>query len=384
MLMYIINFSILKVGNIYIMKKNLYVKIFILVFSFIFYITPVFSNAASGTISRILISPLENNTYLLNVYFDNGYKGQPYIEKKGNGLYSIYLTNSELDLKKTKILYRNSADKRKIKISLDQKPLTNNGKLSNYVILDVGMNADYSLKFIPKDNSEDKFLFFALPLTNSLPLILAAIILLLLNRIVQITNKKNNSYTKFPDGFYINNLNYNKKFKYNKNTLNTYIKKNTVKKGITPLDKSSFKCFDLPVADNTTLSNSDFKKAIKKSYLQTNPLEQETLDIPYAEEVIDNENAIKKDKNGAEIISIINIDKNKGFYLANLDNNIGLFGYINHNIFPLKTFRDLTQINLQARFYDNSPEGEIYIVRIDSYKAMVEFSKDSIREIVVL
>ena len=123
---------------------------------------------------------------------------------------------------------------------------------------------------------------------------------------------------------------------------------------------------------------------LKKSYLQTNPLEQETLDIPYAEEVIDNENAIKKDKNGAEIISIINIDKNKGFYLANLDNNIGLFGYINHNIFPLKTFRDLTQINLQARFYDNSPEGEIYIVRIDSYKAMVEFSKDSIREIVVL
>lgn len=367
------------------MKNNLFIKLCVLLLFSIFCIIPAIAQNKQGIISKILINPLQDNTYTLNVYFDNEYNGKSYIEKNGGGLYSIYLTDSELNLKNTKILYKNNADKRKIKISLDQKPLSTKGRLSNYVAIDVSMNSDYTLQMIPKNSNEDKFLFLTLPLFNSFPLflfVLCAVMFLLLKKIISISNssKNNNSFTKFPASFYTNSLSYNNSLKYNGNTINKYLKINKSNKKIETANKTSFKCFDIPFADSKTLTDKSFQK----SFLHSNPIETEILDIPFADEVIKDESIPKHDRYGAEIISSIDIDKNKGFYLANANDEICLFGHINHNVFLLKKFKDLTQINLQARYYDKNSEGEIYIVRIDAYKAMIEFSKDSIRELVVL
>lgn len=369
------------------MKKNLFIKLFIFVLFSVFCIIPAFAQNKQGVISKILINPLKDNTYTLNVYFDNEYNGKSYIEKNGNGLYSIYLTDSELTLKKVKVLYKKNSDKRKIKISLDQKPLNTKGKLSNYVTIDISMNADYTLQMLPKNTNDDKFLFLTSSLFNSgsvFLFILFGIICLLLKKIISIANGTKNNYylTKFPVNFSKNNLNYNNSFKYNRNTINKYVKKNQQKKSIQTAKKSSFKCFDIPYADNKTTDNS-FKAGLNKSF-HSNPIENEKLDIPFADEVIQDKIPPKQDKYGAEILSSIDIDRNKGFYLSNTNDEICLFGHINNDVFLLKKFKDLTQINLQARFYDKDPEGEIYIVRIDSYKAMIEFSKDSIRELVVL
>lgn len=368
------------------MKKNLFIKLLIVILFSLFTIIPVFAQSKNSTISKILINPLQNNTYLLNVYFDNDFNGQLFLEKNDNGFYSVYLTDTELDKKNTKILYKKNADKRKITISLDQNPLSTKGKLSNYVTMDVSMNADYSIRIIPKNINEDKFLFFITPIINSFPTILfiaAIIIFFLIKRIIDISNTRANSYTKLPKSFYTNGLKYNRNFKYNTNKSTKYKKGKPDTRIINTAKKSSFKCFDIPQTDNKTNNIIQYKPEIKQTRLQTNPIEKESLDMPFAEDVIIT-NTPKHDQYGAEIISSIDIDKNKGVYLANSGNELCLYGRINGKIFFLKKFKDLAQINLQARYYDKTTEGEVYIVRIDAYKAMVEFSRNSIRELVVL
>lgn len=370
------------------MKKNLFINIFVILFFTIISLLPAFTQTNNTVISRILINPLQENTFLLNVYFNNDFNGQLFMEKNDNGFYSIYLTDTELDIKNTQILYKDKADKRKIAIQLEQNPLSTKGKLSNYVAMDVRMDSDYSIKLIPKNIKEDKFLFFITPILNSFPFFLLlgiGIVLFLFKKIIDSSGSRytHNSYTKLPDSFYTNGLKYNRNYKYNKNKFNKFQKEKLENKTINRANKFSFKCFDISNSENKTKSISTFKYETKQPLLQTNPIENETLDMPFAEDVILT-NAPKHDGNGAEIISSIEIDKNKGIYLANSDNELCLYGHINRKSFLLKKFKDLSQINLQARFYDNSSEGEVYIVRIDTYKAMVEFSKTSIRELVVL
>ena len=50
----------------------------------------------------------------------------------------------------------------------------------------------------------------------------------------------------------------------------------------------------------------------------------------------------------------------------------------------LKKFNDLSQITLQARYYDKSGSNDLYILRLDTYKAMVEISDAEIKELAVL
>ena len=67
-----------------------------------------------------------------------------------------------------------------------------------------------------------------------------------------------------------------------------------------------------------------------------------------------------------------------------MDDAFALFGYVGDKVFLLKKFNDLTQINLQARFYDRNANSDLYIVRLDSYKAMVEISDKGMKELAVL
>ena len=370
------------------MKKNLFIKLFVITLFSLSIIIPAFSQTQNSTISRILINPLQDNTYILNVYFDNDFNGQLYMEKNDNGFYSIYLTDAELDLNKTKIIYKKNSDKRKIVLALEQNPLSTKGRLSNYVTMDVSMNADYSIKILPKNISEDKFLFFITPLLNAFPIFLffgIFIMLLLLKKVIYLSGNgyRTNSYTKLPDSFYTNGLKYSQNFKYYKNKINKLSKRDTNKKIINTVKKTAFKCFDISEHENKMQNIPHLKIEKIKPSLQTNPIDKETLDIPFVEDVI-KINVPRQDKYGAEIISSIDIDKSKGVYLANVDNELCLYGHINHKPFLIKKFKDLTQINLQARYYDDTSDGKVYIVRIDAYKAMIEFSQTSIRELVVL
>ncbi len=83
-----------------------------------------------------------------------------------------------------------------------------------------------------------------------------------------------------------------------------------------------------------------------------------------------------------EILTILNISPTKGFYLSTFENGIMfLYGFVNNKKFLLNKFFDMSQVNLQARFYQKNGNNDVYIVRIDSYKAMIEVSENSIEEL---
>ena len=113
------------------------------------------------------------------------------------------------------------------------------------------------------------------------------------------------------------------------------------------------------------------------------------LSMPLVDDVLKQDNKEKENQktnnsfpqSKAELLSVLNITPNKGFYLTTVDDTLALFGFINDNVFLLEKFNDLSQINLQARFYDTSGSNEIYIVRLDKYKAMIEISDTSIKEL---
>ena len=159
-------------------------------------------------------------------------------------------------------------------------------------------------------------------------------------------------------------------------------------------EKLNFDCFNIK-KDSANKNEYNFKSTLtetskilndKSSYVMlkhTNPISElkkqsSELSIPLVDEV----NNLSSDDNKApEIISVLKINDTTGFYLTNYKDTLALFGYINNNVFLFEKFRDLSQINLQARYYDKSGDNDIYIVRLDNYKAMVEISNSAMREL---
>ena len=178
-----------------------------------------------------------------------------------------------------------------------------------------------------------------------------------------------------------------------------------IRKDLKQADKSSFDCFELPFAEDIKSSNNyEFHSTLNQAskllkekpslvkLRHTNPITRTNLtdasglQMPAVEDLMPKKKTktinIETEKpTQAELISVLNITPNKGFYLTTVDDTLALFGFINENVFLFKKFSDLSQINLQARYYDRNGDNDIYIVRLDDYKAMIEISDTSMREL---
>ena len=127
-------------------------------------------------------------------------------------------------------------------------------------------------------------------------------------------------------------------------------------------------------------AKSKHSNPISKNYIE----DSSELDIPIVEEIKKTEVKNEEKVSTPELMSELHITPTKGFYLTTMDDSFALFGYVGEKIFLLQKFNDLTQINLQARFYDRNTNSDLYIVRLDSYKAMVEISDTGMKELAVL
>lgn len=76
--------------------------------------------------------------------------------------------------------------------------------------------------------------------------------------------------------------------------------------------------------------------------------------------------------NGLIVKSGYNIDSEKGFYLVNIDGVSALVGRIKDSIFILKKFDHVVDKPLQVRLDHEN----VYIVRVGSFKSLVDVSKD--------
>ena len=378
------------------MKKNLFFKLFTIAMLFVCSITCAFASVQDlVSVKKIYVEPLNNDTYSVSLFFDKQYNDKAFLHKVDKGSYSVFLPNSYVNEKKLDIDYKNRLDKRNISFEIEQKPYVNKSNDSVYVKLNINMNKDYSLKLLSKNIKDEKFSFFSSLDINAFSFILVLLglsVFLLLRKLYKFSKKSklSKSFTSFPDSFYFPSLSMN----FSKTIHAT---KPTIKESLKASDNNTFTCFDITPQEKTNMNSYNYKSSIKetssilKKTKQTNPLaksqydESKHLDLPYAQKEYNHEASVQQEEEKkAELLSVLHLTPNTGFYLTNSDDKMGLFGFIGDDVFFLKSFSDLSQINLQARFYDKNGDNDVYIVRLDSYKAMVEISKDRMRELVVL
>lgn len=398
-----------------IMKKYIF-KLFLAVSLFFAGITSVIYASSVNDLEKVIIDPVKDNTYTISMFFSENYRGKAFIQKIDNGYYNIFLPDVQLNKKKIKANYRNRFDKKNVKLKIEQKPYKNKDYDSSYIRVSVNMNSDYSLRLLSKNIDELNFGFFS-DATNVYSLILVSfflIIFLLIRKISKIISSMNytNSYTSFPKNFNVPNIELSESTNFKRN-LNLKTSKEPEDSAavesaasLKAADKSSFDCFKIRQNIENINIDTEFSSVIEKTSnllkekakiitnkFKTNPIlsapSQQEENKTEANSKVNELEKIYKSANETpvrrnEILSIIKLSPNRGVYLSKVENYIILYGFIGNKNYPLRRFRDLSQINLQARYYDKNSNNDVFIVRIDDYKAMIEFSRDSIKELAVI
>ncbi len=371
-------------------------KLFIFLFVFVLFSLQAFAVQKYNNLSKIMIDPIQNGKLTMNLFFDSSFEGNAFLNKNDKNSYSIYVPDTIADQNHVKLIYKNGKDKKLVKISLEEKPYVKEGKEESYLKISLNLKDDYSIKLIKKTTDEDttlpdkKFNFFSLII-----ILLFALIIFVGNKLFVILKKtktyKSNIY--MPDK---NKIKQEKISTPNKVEEKPADKPEMLKKEQVQAPVKEFSCFDIPKITHKQ-KNKSFARNLTKNTIRlvkddrkkaTNPIkisrydESKELDLPYAEKN-EQQNTTKND-NICTILSILNITPHKGFYLSSENNNLILYGFINEDKFLLKTFSDLSNINLQARLYDKEDGKEVYILRLDTYKAMIEVSEAGIRELAIL
>ena len=105
-------------------------------------------------------------------------------------------------------------------------------------------------------------------------------------------------------------------------------------------------------------SNALNNKITTITHKHTNPItkiskdEHVELEIPSVSDVFPNieKKEQKTSNNNLNVISVLNITPNKGFYLTTMNDTIALFGFVNKNIFLFNKFKDLSRCSDTERY----------------------------------
>lgn len=387
------------------MKCDIFFKLFTILFSTILFVSPIFAEVSdSNILSKIIVEQAENNSYRLNLLFNQKFTGNAFIQKGESGNYYVYIPETIIQSNKIKIAYKNRKDKSNIKISIEEKPFIKEDMQSNYVRISVNMKDDYSLRLLAQTAEKEKNVFSAAPIkfNSFIFIVLLAVVIYLFFKMIKMTKSTyRTSYTAFPTGYSLPTKDHENNNEYDLQTIKpTTLPKLNIKKTLKSIDNNSFSCFDIPLVDDTKPTQDEFKSTLKqtsnllkeksaKSKL-TNPIsnnfieDSSELALPVIEKIKKKEEKAEEKNTTPELLSELHITPTKGFYLTTVDDSFALFGYVGEKVFLLQKFNDLTQINLQARFYDRSANKDMYIVRLDSYKALVEISDEGMKELAVL
>ncbi len=417
------------------MKFNPIFKMFTLVLLFIFgTIIPVFAEEIEPNIlSKIIVEEPVDNNFNVNLIFEEPFIGNAFLQKRYNGSYDIFIPEAYANKKGVKVIYKDINNKPNIKFNIGESAYIKSNDESSYVKISVDIIGNYTIQLYSKTIEEIKGEPYS-PQFNKFNvisfLILALAIFLLYKAYCGVRQNGYKFSNMEPRRRYIPPSRISEEESENQYeqelpqmpaydiTKPRYadrpiemtmpmvkdipvpdervLPKLNIKKSMKPTEGESFSCFDLPFAGelDNAISSDEMQNTIRQASLAqkekaakskaTNPIakakeEAAELELPIAEEP-----AKERDKNQPELLSELRITPRKGFYLTTIGSTFALFGFVDSNVYLLKKFSDLSQINLQARFYDRQKTGDLYIVRLDSYKAMVEISDTGIKELSVL
>lgn len=390
------------------MKKNIvYKALTVFVIFFLFITNAIAAGIEKNVISKIIIDPAVDNTVTLNLLFDKEFTGNAFLQKRDIGSYQVFLPDTITSGKRPQIIFKDNKDRSRMNIDVLEKPFIKENKKSKYIKVSVDMVEDYSIKLVSGVKSDyNVFLIFLKSLdypTIGLFSVLALALILLFKASMHITSssKKKKVNARYPSAMLNSPSDYLRRVerKEERQTRRAMLPKQEIKNTIKPVDKNSFDCFELPFAEENKQANEyEFKSTLNQAskilkekptlskLRHTNPINRDysELSMPLIDDLIKEPRQKRKEENNqpqAELLSVLNITPSKGFYLTTVEDTLALFGFINENVFLLKKFKDLSQINLQARYYDRNGNNDIYIVRLDSYRAMIEISESSMKEL---
>lgn len=394
------------------MKKNILYKFFALAFVFVLFCTSCFAKTENNLISKIIIDSTSKDNYSLNLLFNNEFKGSAFLHKVDSGVYYVFLPETMVKGRNPQIIYKKKSDKERINLEVDSKTYVKDKKNSNYVKVIVNMADDYTIKLTSGLVSDYKggILPYGFDIVSIIMLGLLVFAGFLMAKVFKQCRREKTQTYKAPRSFaylkaqteYLEEM----KKRADESVEQAKIQRENLKNSIKPADKNSFDCFELPYVEETTNGvNYELKSTIRQAskllkekpslvkLRHTNPISRTNttpasgLQMPAAEDVILKKKKTiqipteEKQETNAELLSILNITPNKGFYLTTVEDTLALFGFVNDEVFLFNKFKDLSQINLQARYYDKNGGNDIYIVRLDNYKAMIEISDTSMREL---
>ncbi len=394
------------------MKKNFIFNLFLIFTVFFLFSVQVFAKAENNIVSKIVIENTAKNNYTFNLLFNDTYTGNAFLQKRENGSYYVFLPDTVTKGKTPKVIFKNKSDKSKINLLIEEKPFVKNKKTSNYVRISVDMADDYTIKLVAGLASEYNTGIITLKNINYGNIIILACLagaLFLVGKIYSRCKEDEKTYYR-PSRSYAHlkaQTEYLEEMRRNadervEREINT---RTNIKRNLRQADKDSFDCFELPFAEDIKSTNNyEFHSTLNQAskllkekpslvkLRHTNPITRSNsadasgLQMPAVEDLMPKKkkqtiNIETEKPTQAELLSVLNITPNKGFYLTTVDDTLALFGFINENVFLFKKFSDLSQINLQARYYDRNGNNDIYIVRLDDYKAMIEISDTSMREL---
>lgn len=378
------------------MTKNSLIKLFSAFLVFTVFAVQSIAADVSNKLSEIKVTKADDFTYNLNLVFNDNFSGRAFMQTKDKGKFVVFIPDAEKA--KNKIKITNLARKMpKVQVTVDERPYVKDDIETSYLKLTINTDSYYGIKLVSQKAPVKK------PFEEAIKYVLYALfailaIAALLSHSFFNKKKKLNSYTVFPSEF--------RTEQKAEEPISTQTKQKVtmptdLKRPLKAAKEEIFSCFDITGRENTRNKKnfeiqSSIKKTsvltndLKKSSTQSNPLKQAIMEdssefeLPFVQETERTEIIVPEEKQEVTYLSTLNLTPTKGFYLQEINEEFCLFGFTGAKTILLKKFKDLKQINLQARFYDQDSRNDIYIVKLDTYKAMIEISEAGMKELAVL
>ena len=102
------------------MRNNKFLNFLVVIFVLLVFSIQVIAAGYNNILNKISIEKLSENSYTLSMFFKQNYTDKAFIQKAENGLYFVYLPNTE-KAKNVKVKYKNRKDKSKINLVIEDK-----------------------------------------------------------------------------------------------------------------------------------------------------------------------------------------------------------------------------------------------------------------------
>jgi len=97
------------------------------------------------------------------------------------------------------------------------------------------------------------------------------------------------------------------------------------------------------------------------------------------EDVVEETVSEQESNQEAEILSCVEIESGRGFYLARFEGKISLLGYVGEDLFVIHTFKEDPQdVRIMHRLSEKSSEGTFYLVKVENTKMLVRSTPDAL------